>query len=296
MNLSFNVENYRFHVLNIVFEEFQHAIPSHSHGEKSYEIHYIPYGHGAATLQGRRYELSENCLYVTGPHIEHEQFIDPEHPIAEYCVYLKADRYLGEGRLPSGAAKAFLLTPFWFGTDTEGIGAVMQRLFQELSAQRIGCQSIVRTLLQQLVVLMARSYETPGVLTAERPDPAPTRISSSTSVNLSDSKNFIMEESFLYDYKDLTLELLSRRLALSPRQTERLLREQFGMTFRQKKTVARMSAAAALLRTSDLSVAAIAERLGYASPEHFSGAFRRHWDQSPREYRSRYANHQKGGV
>ena len=45
----------------------------------------------------------------------------------------------------------------------------------------------------------------------------------------------LIEESFLYGYRDLTLEELSSHLGLSPRQTERLLRSQYGKTFRQKK-------------------------------------------------------------
>ena len=78
---------------------------------------------------------------------------------------------------------------------------------------------------------------------------------------------------------------------LSERQTQRLLQQNFGKTFSQKLTDARMAAAAQLLEGTDLSVTQIAERSGYSSIEHFSTAFRRRMGCSPREYRKGHHPH-----
>ena len=95
----------------------------------------------------------------------------------------------------------------------------------------------------------------------------------------------LIEESFLYGYRDLTLEELSSHLGLSPRQTERLLRSQYGKTFRQKKNEAKMSAACLLLEEGKHSITDISLSLGYSSVEHFSAAFRRYFGMSPRDWK-----------
>ena len=65
------------------------------------------------------------------------------------------------------------------------------------------------------------------------------------------------------------LEELAVKLGLGTRQTERLLQKHYGKTFLQKKTEARMSAAAILLTDSSRSITSVAEALGYSSIEHF---------------------------
>ena len=99
--------------------------------------------------------------------------------------------------------------------------------------------------------------------------------------------SLLLEEAFLMEYDSLTLEALSSRLALSARQTQRLLKKQYGQTFLQKRTQARMAAAVSLLADPSLNLTAIAERTGYSSVEHFSTAFRKFYKTSPREYRKR---------
>ena len=95
----------------------------------------------------------------------------------------------------------------------------------------------------------------------------------------------VIEDAFFYRHRTLTLSDLASLLNLSQRQTQRLLRDNFGKTFSQKLTDARMAAASQLLAGTDLSVTEIAERSGYSSIEHFSAAFHRRMGCSPRAYR-----------
>ena len=50
----------------------------------------------------------------------------------------------------------------------------------------------------------------------------------------------IIEDYFLYEYQNLSLEELAVKLGLGTRQTERLLPKHYGKTFLQKKTEARI--------------------------------------------------------
>ena len=277
LDLSFTIGNTNFHALNFIYEQFHRTIPSHAHGNGSYEIHYIPDGYGRALINGRYYEITPGTLYITGPHIEHAQTPLPKHPMCEYCIYLKTTRRRASSEKAfaeeNNLTKIFTETTFWFGHDSQMIGEVIKALFIELKDRHTGWEFQSEALLRQLFVKLVRSYE--------------KAMSNKASVrsHSTDKTSVIIEEYFLYQYRSLSLKDLAKRLGLSTRQTERLLQKQYGKTFLQKKTEARMSAAAILLSNAECSITSIAEELGYSSIEHFTSAFRNYYDMSPRQYR-----------
>ncbi len=273
LNIRFSMDGNSVHALNIILEQFTRTIPSHSHGNGCYEIHYISSGYGLLRTNGTEYRITPNTLFVTGPHIEHAQIPLPSDPMQEYCVYLKLRRS-SSSRSASPVIDAFTASPFWFGQDTHGISILMKQLFDELEHQYTGYMNQVELLLAQLLIYLVRNYEQRSESSGHF---APT--------NLYDSKSVIIEEYFLYEYATLSLETLADRLKLSTRQTQRLLKEYYGKSFQQKKAEARMSAAGMLLQERERSISSIAEALGYSSTEHFSSAFRKYYGVSPRQYR-----------
>ena len=285
MDIRFSMDGVSIRALNIVLEYFDHALPSHSHGNGCYEIHYVPSGFGKLKVGGNYrefakaeatepiYDVTPNTLFVTGPHVEHFQAPVPPDPMREYCVYLKIHNS-SRKKTSSPVLDAFTSIPFWIGKDTQGIHTLMRQLFDELSHRYTGYQNQVELLLSQLLIYTVRNYEQCRLSLTEF-----------SKNNLTDSKSVIIEEYFLYEYQNLSLADLADRLKLSTRQTQRLLMEYYGKTFQQKKTEAKMSAAVVLLSDKTRSITSIAEDLGYSSAEHFSSAFRKYCQQSPREYR-----------
>ena len=273
LDIRFTLDGIPVRALNIVFERFTQTLPSHSHGSGCYEIHYIPFGYGKLNADGQYYDIVPNTLYVTGPHIVHAQTPILDDPMQEYCVYLKI-RDSFRSRKPSPVMDAFLSMPFWIGLDTQGVHPLMRQLFSELEHRYTGYQNQVELLLSQLLIYTVRNYEQCRL-----------SLTAFSKNNLTDSKSVIIEEYFLYEYQNLSLADLADRLKLSTRQTQRLLMEYYGKTFQQKKAEAKMSAAVVLLSDKTRSITSIAEDLGYSSAEHFSSAFRKYCQQSPREYR-----------
>ncbi|HIY61818.1 MAG TPA: AraC family transcriptional regulator [Candidatus Eisenbergiella pullistercoris] len=282
-DIHFSIADTRFHTLNLVYERFQRSIPSHSHGNGSYEIHYIAEGRGRAIINGISHEVTPGTLYVTGPHVEHAQSPFLEDPMCEYCIYLKTEkRRKSAASFPAGEKEllaAFEHTPFWFGADTQNAGSLIIEIFEELQERRTGCIFQVEALLRQLLVKLVRNYEKSGRPRAQDLSAA------------ADKTAVIIEEYFLYQYRNLSLEELAGKLGLGARQTERLLKRQYGKTFLQKKAEARMSAAAILLSDPSRSITSVAEDLGYSSIEHFSSAFRSYYHISPRQYRKEGVYH-----
>ena len=270
-DLHFSLGGYDFHVSNIVLEQFERSIPRHSHSKNSYEIHYIPFGYGKASINGKDYEVTPNTLFITGPFVEHAQIPNCQDPMCEYCIYLK----LGHSSFPVSSAPEkkltalFKKTNFWFGQDTQDIHSLMKQLFFELEHHYTGYSIQAESLLKQLIIKLVRNYENKPEISTRKVSP-----------NLIDNKYLIIEECFLYEYRTLTLDKLSARLGLGIRQTERLLKDHYGKTFLQKKTEARMSAASILLQNSGLSITQIAEDTGYSCVEHFSASFKRYYGQS----------------
>lgn len=275
LNINLKINDTAFFVLNIVFERFLRSIPRHSHGNNSYEIHYIPYGCGRVNINDQVYEVTPGTLYVTGPHVEHEQIPDESDPMAEYCLYFRLQKDPAADRKSArSVAHKFEKTHFWFGPDTQELYPLMQQIFFELNHRYTGYMIQVETLLQQCVVKIVRNYEM-----KQRSD---QHFSPS---NLGDSKYIITEESFLYEYETLTLQKLARRLGLSIRHTERFLKEYYGKTFLQMQSEAKMSMAKIYLRDRKWNISEIADRLNYSTVQHFSYAFKKYYGITPSDYR-----------
>ena len=275
LDINLSIDGYSIHVLNIIREKLNRVIPSHSHGNDCYEIHYISSGYGQLQSENGTYSIIPNTLYITGPHIEHAQSPFSADPMTEYCVYLKV-RKSSSAKNKESIIDILTGAPFWFGQDTQGISGLLLQLFEELENQYTGYITQTELLLSQLLICLIRNcekYRESGRHFSSR--------------NLSDTKSVIIEDYFLYEYQSLSLQTLAERLKLSMRQTQRILKEYYGKNFQQKKAEARMSASAIYLQNDTLSIADIAETLGYSSAEHFSSAFRNYYGVSPREYRKK---------
>lgn len=278
LSLSFSIEGVQFHTLNISVEHQTSPIPMHSHSKNSYEIHYVSYGCGRLISGGRTYEITPGTLFVTGPEVEHEQISLPDNPMTEYCIYVKVNTAGRPSPHKGLLVNTFLQQPFWIGMGDNSYHELMKQIFSELETRNSGYELVLQALLQQVILHLIRKYKADT-------DLASRNSTSSPATTFNDLTYLIIEEAFLYDYRDITLEGLAERVGLGKRQTERLLQLHYNKTFLQKKTEARMSAASSLLRDTDQSISSIALTLGYSSVEHFSNAFKRYSGHTASEFR-----------
>ena len=92
--------------------------------------------------------------------------------------------------------------------------------------------------------------------------------------------------------REITLEMLAERGALSTRSLSRLFARELGMTPARFIERTRVEAARRYLEESDMRVEAIARKTGLGSEERMRRAFQRTLGMSPREYHARY--HERG--
>lgn len=295
VEIRFVVEGLHFSVRNIAYERLLRIIPGHAHGDHSYEIHYVAEGEGWLKTTETTFPLDAGTLYVMGPHQEHAQLSKESDPMADYCVYLHL-----EEALPAQSdsfADLFLRTARWVGKDGQQMNRVFEELFEELRGKKLGYLTRAEDLLRQMVVCLVRNYQETaqdlaagsgetkrGVLSAGEGS-GETQLCAGRT--LDQNRDFLVDLAFLYDYETLTLKELADRIGLGPRQTQRFLKENYGKSFQEMRTEARMSAAAMLLAHTKERITRIAQMVGYASAEHFAAAFREYYKTSPREYRKK---------
>ena len=272
---SFGFELGCLHIapVHVRIERLSPVIAAHRHSNVSYEIHYTQSGQGDVTIDGKTRGVGPDTLYVTGPGVEHAQRSDPQSPIIEYCLYLNCEL---SPRAREDPFFRFAQTHFWMGEDGGRVYPLLERLIEEGRRPQPGSREMAEALLRQIIILLMRMYRQ-----ETSPTPVRNRAPALTRAGLMP----IIEDAFFYRHSTLTLKDLASLLNLSQRQTQRLLQDNFGKTFSQKLTDARMAEASQLLTGTGLSVTEIAERSGYSSIEHFSAAFHRSMGCSPREYR-----------
>lgn len=274
LKISFEIDGASFSTISIGKDWLYGPIPRHSHSKNSYEMHYISQGQGTLIADKEKYDLSPGLFYMTGPGIDHEQISNPDDPMEEYGIYLQIDV---EKKLPSDSpVKLFLSKPFWIGPIGEDCSRLMDTILLEIEEKPFGYEQMLPALLKQLTLLIIRKYK----------KKAPLKVKAVTqTISPEDLMYLTIEEAFLYNYKDISLQMLSQTINTGLRQTERILKNHYGKTFLEMKTHARMSAAGLLLWETSDSIAEISEKLGYSSSEHFTNAFKKFYGQSPREYR-----------
>ena len=102
-------------------------------------------------------------------------------------------------------------------------------------------------------------------------------------------RNYIISNYFELSYKTGTLPELAQLLHLSSQQTQRLVKNLYGKTFRDHMLEKKMSVAKGLLQNTTLSATKIAEEVGYTYPHSFFSAFRKYYGTTPELYRKEHA-------
>ena len=275
-DFAFTLGNLMCHTLSVSCGKFTTDITAHSHSTNSCEIHYIISGEGVVTLAGKTFPVSAENIYITGPFVEHAQTYTASDPMIEFCIYLSFEKM---NRKPKDGISNALYTIF---TESDpGIHKVEPFLIpiafqiaKECISKSYGYIAIVSALLQQFVILCLRIY-------------SKTLMNGTLAPSSLETNYLIIENSFLFEYNTITLLILSGRLNVSPRQTQRILLKYYHQNFQQKKLEAKMSAALFCLQKKDMSISSIAEQLGYSSVEHFSSSFKKYQGCSPSFYKKR---------
>lgn len=249
-DISFQFDNLKIKVIRINYGVFLHPFPRHRHGNRFYEAHLVRGGKGSLIADGREYPLSSGMLYMTGPNVTHAQLTDNSDPMDEYCLQFE----VSENKRGRSSRSAELLknTAFWIGEDTQNMLRLFDMLTDEYEKRELGYVKSVINLTSQLLISIVRNYA------------GSEKASDYAKITPDNKRMIIVDDVFLYRYATITLDELCSRLNLSHRQTQRFLKKNYGKTFIELRTEARMNKAEELL-SSGATPAEAAAAVGYES-------------------------------
>ncbi|MBQ8508881.1 MAG: helix-turn-helix transcriptional regulator [Clostridia bacterium] len=95
---------------------------------------------------------------------------------------------------------------------------------------------------------------------------------------------------------DLTIEATAAQLFISPRQLTRIVKQRYGMTLHRTLLKKRVTAAARLLRESNIFAEKVGFDVGFKSKSCFYRAFREEYGMTPLEYRVHALEHREHGC
>lgn len=149
------------------------------------------------------------------------------------------------------------------------VNALAKRLFQEFQAKDTGYQTMITSLLSELITLLSRLYHTEGY-------------ESKQSVLSIASAVAYMENHYA---EDLPVETLAELAGMSDRHFRRIFHNIYNTSPAKYLAVLRIQSAMKLLANSELSVTEIALRCGFPDSNYFSSRFKKTTGKTPLEYR-----------
>lgn len=252
-----------FKLLHTIHSVIPDDIQGHTHSKNSFELHYIEKGRGTLDTHTNSYELYEGTFFVTGPEVWHKQLTDKSDPLVEYCLYFQC-----EEKPKDLISQIFTEQAFFIGRNNDKLKYAFEQTAKYIISTNIFDLQEQVIFVQLIMNELSRLYA-PEIINSEKFTPE-------------DRKNIIIEDSFLYDYKDITLSALAQRLGMSERQTQRLIKKYYGKTFAVKKTEARLEKAKILI-DKNMKISDIATAVGYADSSSFIKAYKNKYGISPKK-------------
>ena len=253
--------------------------PLHRHSFA--ELHYIRSGAGNEVINGIRYPLSAGSMSLKMPWHTHELYPDAGQPLQIAKCSFRMNALEENGLLQS-------------------VGTVLAQSYE-------GCPMAVvpeaeRPPVEWTFACMVTEYRQARPLREEQLATQITQLlicfmrnRSQRSLQAGCTANDILRLMNLrYREPDLTCARIAQAVHYSESQTQRLLENQFGLTFGELLREIRIRNACGLLKTTSYPVESVAFWVGYTSRDGFYQAFMADRGLTPAEYRSRYSVLAKG--
>lgn len=105
--------------------------------------------------------------------------------------------------------------------------------------------------------------------------------------HIEDKRHFILDFLTSHQINNLSLNELSEKIYLSPKQINEIIKKRYNMTYKQKQIRYKIENAKRQMRSTDLPIDTIAAQVGYTNLTSFYKAFKEIVGMSPSEYRKK---------
>ena len=241
-----------------------HRWDTKRHCHADYELHLILEGTCTVHVESNQYDLGPGNALLIAPG-QYHQPLKTSGDLHRLCLCFSVSQ--GElSQALSQAATPCTVLSMAFRESATGI-------LRELSASSPFQSTILHGYLELLLVFLLRALKLSHC--------------SVVSPVESDWRTGVIDDYFETHITDGSETELAQLLHLSTRQLSRVLLRDYGVSFRQKRTGARMDYAGFLLRTTKQSIDEICTSVGYQSETVFYRNFKTHFGLSPQQYRKK---------
>lgn len=286
LDIKINIGNLCINILYLRYEPPAEDWQVKNHCHSSYELHFISRGHGTLMVNQTAFDLCAGSLYLTGPGIYHEQHTDPTDPMDEYCINFDFKKIEKSRKSEDECSNTDLEeisrlleeNNFWIGHFEGTHRHLFEQILSELDQQRLGYDIYLRHLVSLAILELARSMS--------RQQPSGVYL---PKKSLDDRRRLILDWFLGGESPDLlTLGDLAKKLGLSTRQLNRIIKEYYNMTYKEKLLHTKLQNAKFLLQFHPVSLDEIALMSGFSSSSYLCSVFKKYEGITPTQYRSKY--------
>ena len=252
---------------------------SGDHDHIGYELQTVLSGEYCVTFADQQMQLGDpDTLCLIPPGCSH-RCSDMGENTRQIAIDFSLRRKTEQTTAMTAAAELLPLDKPLLLTGEESLCNALRQFVRELESPGMGSGLMVELLLQQIMLLLLRALKSRSDNQGASSEPGD---------DLQNTRFNKIEDFFHSHYAEaVTEDDLARKLAVSRRQTSRILRQYCGKSFQEKLEDIRMHYALRYLVQTELPVEAIALRVGYRSATGFFAAFKRRHSMTPTEYRQK---------
>lgn len=256
--------------------------PAIIHEHTFFELLYVYDGHCEQSISGNKHSLSLGDICIVPPGIRHSVSVFDDS-IVFNCLIRKSTLHTAFFNFLSNPniLTAFFLNNiysengndyiiFHTGSDFEIQRDILYMYWESINKSLYWDQMISYTLML-VFGLLIRNYE--------------KSIEVPTFTQKADVQRFALMQYIQDNFDTVTLPQIADKFHYTPEYTSRLIKSTTGKSFTQILQQVRLEKAQVLLQDTNLSVANIANQVGYETTEYFIRIFKKQMHMTPTEYR-----------
>lgn len=236
------------------------------------EIVLVCSGRAKFFVGGRQVEVKEGDVIIYNSGVIHDEISGPNIKLATYCAAI------GQLALPGLNKNTFIHDKqhpvFATGGQFAALREIFALMFDQLSQKAPSCEVVAHHLMQALLAIVWEIVHT-GEAASQPIDDEP----------LAQRIRSYLDQHYA---ENISLQELANALHVSTFYLAHIFKAAYGYSPMQYILRRRIGEAQTLLISTNLSVTAVADRVGYDNPSHFNQLFTKNVGQPPLKYKKNY--------
>ena len=255
-------------------------LPTHPHAHETWEIYFVKRGTVEIDCKQTLISLSEKQFMFIPPEINHHVVNhDKDVSFGSIRFSFSFDSEDNIGRSIKQLLMQSILKPICATPETVACFDTLRAAYRDFVAQKDRKIWILPKFTSYCLHFLSSAMESTFELSTS---------TLNKYISQRDLRPMIVEFFMYYASKDFTISDLAESLNYSVSQTNRLLQQLFGKSFRSLMNETRIKKAKYFLQRSDLPISKISDLLGFKETKNFSKSFKSAEGVTPVQFRQQY--------